>query len=148
MENTWIGQVVISDPKLHEDEENFYCTSTHAIQMLTVSTGGEKLPFFKNPTGYDVLCNPPQLMNQMYMTNVTFFNMKENYTGINCGDNRVFRYHETNEENLGTHILNNVRCQQCDKEMLFKFGEMKPSHAGWFGGCGNFSCTGKDNAII
>lgn len=32
--------------------------------------------------------------------------------------------------------------------MYFAFAEMNPGHAGWFGGCGNFSCTGKDNALI
>ncbi len=25
---------------------------------------------------------------------------------------------------------------------------MLSSHGGWLGGCGNFSCTGKDNALI
>jgi hypothetical protein len=92
--------------------------------MLTVSHGGERFPWLKRPTVFDVLCNEPDLTSAMYMNNVTFFNMKDNYTDINCHDNKIFKFHPTNEENTAGHYLTNVVCENCDKEMYFGFGEM------------------------
>ena len=44
--------------------------------------------------------------------------------------------------------MNNVRCTNCDKEALFKFDKGLDEWIGWFGGCGNFLCTGPENVLV
>ena len=39
-------------------------------------------------------------------------------------------------------------CNNCSKEAYAFFSPPSPGGLGWFGGCGNILCTGKNNYII
>lgn len=46
------------------------------------------------------------------------------------------------------HYLTNVSCDNCEKDALFKLEDPKAMWRGWFGGCGDFDCTGLENLLI
>lgn len=47
-----------------------------------------------------------------------------------------------------SHHLSNTTCNNCSAKAWAKFTPPNANHLGWFGGCGNLLCTGKNNYII
>ena len=44
--------------------------------------------------------------------------------------------------------MRNVVCDGCPLNAMALFTPPISSHLGWFGGCGNILCTGKNNYLI
>lgn len=47
-----------------------------------------------------------------------------------------------------SHHLDNVVCNNCSVDAYALFTPPDPKSFGWFGGCGNLLCTGKNNYLI
>lgn len=59
-----------------------------------------------------------------------------------CGSNRAFRNHPSGADAQAGHYLREVTCNDCDEEGKIFLMEPKEAWRGWFGGCGQFDCTG------
>lgn len=49
---------------------------------------------------------------------------------------------------MGSAYLWNSTCNNCDFDSVSYFDPPIASHLGWFGGCGNILCTGRNNYLI
>jgi len=108
------------------------------------------MPSDKSALIFDELCNAPMIGSNTYINTTVFYNYKQNYTGYQCSNMAVFSQPSEfkDEEQFGGTYLQTTRCINCDDVQLFRFKEMNPAHAGWIGGCGNFSCTGRVNTLV
>ena len=84
------------------------------------------------------------------MTNVTFDNYKQTYSGLlsNCSNNFVLQPHPIAVSSIADHNLFNVACTNCDTDSYLSATPNDPNHIGWFGGCGDILCTGRSNYLI
>ena len=60
----------------------------------------------------------------------------------------MFLTHRSAADLVAGHYLKNVTSFFSDKVALVKFLLPLASEIGWFGGCGQFVCTGKSNQLI
>ena len=65
----------------------------------------------------------------------------------NCNKLKLW-YTEGGPDNIGTHHFTNTICKNCDDRSLFKFSDPSDGGLGWFGGCGDFHCTGLENIVL
>lgn len=105
------------------------------------------------PMAYDNICVPQWLHSAEFLSNVEFYNFKNSYPApldVNeiCGDNRAFVTQQKASDQTAGHYLRNVKCTNCDKNALFRFLSPLDAWRGWFGGCGEFDCTGHHNVLL
>ena len=103
----------------------------------------------KDPTVHDVICTKESFDFKAFIDDVTF----ENYLHTNsdipyCSNMAVFKRHPGASDGTASHHLTNTKCENCQKESWGKFDPPSDSWLGWFGGCGEFPCTGPSNYII
>jgi hypothetical protein len=100
-------------------------------------------------SGFDVVCKQPVYDSKAYLNNVIFDNFLQNYSGTSvggtCGKNFVFRPHSGGFDMVGGHFLTNCNCTNCDNNSYVLCDAPSKSQLGWFGGCGDILCTGKQN---
>jgi len=65
-----------------------------------------------------------------------------------CSNNIVFKSHSSASDLSGSAYTWNNKCTNCEFNALASFDPPKLSELTWFGGCGNMTCTGKNNYII
>ena len=104
----------------------------------------------ENPVGgFDVICNPETFDGRAYMYNMVFDSFKTTYpSNPVCGNNKVFVTHPIASDMTAGHYLFGVNCTNCDADAKVYFRNPSPGWLGWFGGCGNFLCTGPNNVLI
>jgi hypothetical protein len=119
--------------------------------MFTASANGEIMPG-KFGTGFDVVCKQPVYNSKAYLTNIIFDNFQQSYNGTSvssiCSNNFAFRPHSGGFDMVGGHYLTNCNCTRCDNESYVLADAPDSSMLGWFGGCGDLLCTGKQNYQI
>ena len=127
------------------------CVNNIGFRMYTASNNGEVMPG-KFGSGFDVICKQPVYDNKAYLDNVIFDNFQQNYSGTAvgsiCGENFAFRPHTGAFDQVGGHYLTNCSCNNCDNNSFVLCDAPDPSMLGWFGGCGDILCTGKNNYLI
>jgi hypothetical protein len=100
-------------------------------------------------SGFDVVCKQPVFNSKAYLTNVIFDNFKQSYTGTAvsnaCRKNFVFRPHSGGFDMVGGHYLTRCSCNSCDSDSYVLSDAPDKNQLGWFGGCGDILCTGKQN---
>jgi hypothetical protein len=102
-------------------------------------------------TGYDGLCKEETLDAKSFFYNVTFDSYKINYNSSalsSCSNNVLFKVNPAAPDHIGSTHLSNSVCTNCDFNSMAYFDAPSPSQLGWFGGCGNILCTGRQNYII
>jgi hypothetical protein len=82
------------------------------------------------------------------MDGAIFENFKLKYDIPQCSNNRVFRQHGGAVDTTMGHYLSNTVCNNCDQDAKFNFLDASAGEVGWFGGCGQFECTGKWNVLV
>lgn len=127
------------------------CVNNIGLRMFTASANGEVMPG-KFGSGFDVVCKQPVYDSKAFLTNVIFDNFKQSYNGTSvaakCMNNFVFRPHTGGFDMVGGHYLTDCNCTNCDTGSYVISDAPDPSQLGWFGGCGDILCTGKQNYII
>lgn len=100
--------------------------------------------------GFDVVCKQPVYDNKAYLFNVVFDNFNQVYTGAaaSCSSNFAFRPHSGGFDSTASHNLFNCNCTKCDTDSYLYADAPSPSQLGWFGGCGDILCTGRQNYLI
>lgn len=118
--------------------------------MLAVTINGETYPKSFNH-GYDGLCKQETFDSKAFLTNVIFDSYKNTYSEAalsQCSNNVVFKTNPNAPDFVGGHHLFNSTCVNCELAALAYFDSPRLSELGWFGGCGNITCTGKINVFI
>jgi hypothetical protein len=134
--------------------KNSRCSSVSGIQIHVTTTNGEKFPWVKSPFIYDVICNAPSLFAVSYIKNVELHNFRHVYDSTTfphgewCNNNRGFRNHRSAASGSAGTYLTNVSCTNCDEDGKVFIMEPREAWRGWFGGCGQFDCTGMKNVLI
>lgn len=67
---------------------------------------------------------------------------------VECSENRGFRNHRSAASATAGTYLRNVKCTECEKDGYIHIMEPREKWRGWFGGCGQFDCTGLENMLI
>lgn len=155
--NAWIQNNFVSALLRTDCPECFQrdarsCKSGWGMQLSLSSLTGESFPFRKDPLGYDVLCVPTSTFQSAFVRNNLFHNFKQSYgTGFeSCQNSRnvVLRNHGSASDATAAHYLRNTTCESCDAQSLIFIEDPKPNWQGWFGGCGDFNCTGLRNVLV
>lgn len=60
----------------------------------------------------------------------------------------MFKNHPTAADATSGTYLTDVSCEDCDFEALVYIMDPLEDWEGWFGGCGDFVCTGIENVLI
>ncbi len=60
----------------------------------------------------------------------------------------VFKRHSSASDFTGSAYLTKSSCFNCDQQAWAYFEKPDPKWRGWFGGCGEFDCTGPNNYFI
>lgn len=60
----------------------------------------------------------------------------------------MFRPNGNAPDLVGSVYSWNTSCNNCDFNAIGRFDAPKRGELGWFGGCGNMLCTGKNNYIL
>jgi hypothetical protein len=126
------------------------CTWSQAVKLLAVTVNGERYPTAFG-TGFDGLCKEEVLDSKSYFYNVTFDYYKRTYAEpalSACSNNILFRPNGNAPDLIGSAYLWNSSCATCDFGSMAYFDAPKASELGWFGGCGDMLCTGRNNYII
>jgi hypothetical protein len=119
------------------------------VQMLVVTNGGEDFPLKFHPFVFDVICNSETFDSRLYVYDVVFENYRQKFTELpTCGGGHAWATHPSASDMTAGHYLWNVDCLNCDHESKINFRSPSKSWLGWFGGCGEFLCTGPDNVIV
>ena len=99
---------------------------------------------------YDQLCKEETLDSKAYLYNVAFDNYKLDYSamGLPCSNNVLFKDNPLATDLIGSAYLWNSTCSNCDFDAISYFDPPIAAHLGWFGGCGNMLCTGRNNYLL
>ena len=82
---------------------------------------------------------------------MTFANYRTTYSESaleTCGNNYLFRPNGNAPDLVGSAYIWTTVCDSCDSDAIGRFDAPLKSEIGWFGGCGNFLCTGRNNYIL
>jgi len=118
--------------------------------MLAVTVNGESYPGAFS-SHFDQLCKEQVLDSKSFFNDVTFYNYRTSYSEpvlARCGGNYLFRPNGGAPDLIGSVYSWNTACNNCDFDALARLDAPKRSEFGWFGGCGNMLCTGKNNYIL
>lgn len=118
--------------------------------MLVTTINGEHYPMGFD-SGFDVICKHETLDCKAFLTNVNFDFYRHKYTEpalSQCSSNIIFKPHDLASDITGSHHLWNSPCTNCEFDAFAHFDPPKLSELTWFGGCGNMTCTGKNNYLI
>jgi hypothetical protein len=102
------------------------------------------------------ICNTPTAFSSCFLNDMEFHNYRDVYEEIDypnlevgsCSGNRAFRTNANAHESTSGHYLKNVKCTNCHRDGLVYLIEPSANARGWFGGCGQFDCTGLENVLI
>lgn len=86
-----------------------------------------------------------------YLYNVIFDSYRQTYTGAIanlCSNNFVFKTYHDAIDYVAGHNLFNCSCTNCDTSSYALCDPNLDNQLGWFGGCGDILCTGKQNYLI
>jgi hypothetical protein len=88
--------------------------------------------------------------SKSFLVNNTFDNFRQSYTGAisGCGSNFAFKTHASAHDIVGGVNLYTSTCSNCDRDSFVYCDPPNPAHLGWFGGCGDILCTGKQNYLV
>lgn len=126
------------------------CSWNQAIKLLAVTVNGERYPTAFG-TGFDGLCKEEALDSKAFLTNVIFDNYRRTYAEgalAGCSNNILFRNNGGAPDLIGSAYLWSSSCTNCDFDSMAYFDAPKASEMGWFGGCGDMLCTGRNNYLI
>ena len=104
----------------------------------------------KHGTGLDVVCKQELADAKAFLYNVQFENFRNTYTGdvSQCANNFAFRPHGGATDLTAGHNLLDCNCTDCEAGAFAKVEAPSENQKGWFGGCGDITCTGKRNYLI
>lgn len=80
-----------------------------------------------------------------------FDNFRQSYSQSalsSCGKNFVFRPNSGAIDLTGDNNLFNCTCPNCDTGSYIICDPNDANQIGWFGGCGDIICTGKQNYLV
>lgn len=151
-ENSWHSSLArLNCPDCYEGVRP-YCRNSSGYVLQTASHGVEKMPIKLNPMTFDVLCVPTSPRSSQFLRNVEYHNVFTNYSDPliqdHCYFNSIFDTQPASSDATASHYLTNVFCTNCDKKAFATFREPNIKWRGWFGGCGDFDCTGPKNVLI
>lgn len=126
------------------------CSGNSAIRALAVTINGETYPKSFD-SKFDGLCKQETFDSKAYIKNVVFDSYRQNYTQAHlaqCSKNVILTTNRGASDFVGGHYFWDSSCVNCQFEAMANFDPPRLDELGWFGGCGNMTCTGKKNYFM
>ena len=126
------------------------CSGNSAIRALAVTINGETYPKSFD-SKFDGLCKQETFDSKAYIKNVVFDSYRQNYTQAHlaqCSKNVILTTNPGASDFVGGHYFWDSSCVNCQFEAMAYFDPPRLDELGWFGGCGNMTCTGKKNYFM
>ena len=148
--NSWISAVSRPTCAYCYGDTTTICSNTHGVRLLAVTANTERLPkIFGDET--QTICKNEMLDANAWLYGITFDSFMQTYTGAvatKCSRNVMFEVHPIDDSNVANHHFFNTTVINSDTSALGYYAPPLQRNFGWFGGCGNLLCTGRNNYLM